>query len=54
MNPVTIARTKLLAVLLATFAVGSDKTPHTHQKGTIKGWENRNGHLGRRLCRHRC
>ena len=41
MSRVTIARTALLAVLLATFAVGSDKTPHTYQKGTIRGWENR-------------
>jgi hypothetical protein len=41
MSPVKIARTGFLAVLLATCAVGSDKTPHTYQKGTIKGWENR-------------
>jgi hypothetical protein len=41
MSRVTIARTSLLAVLLATFAVGADKTPHTYQKGTIRGWENR-------------
>jgi hypothetical protein len=34
MSSVTIARTALLAVLLATFAVGSDKTPPTHQKGS--------------------
>jgi hypothetical protein len=25
----------------ATFAVGSDKTPPTYQKGTIKGWDKR-------------
>lgn len=41
MNPVMIARTALLAVFLATFAVGSDKTPHTYQKGAIRGWEHR-------------
>jgi len=41
MSPSTIAHTALLAILLATCAVGSDKTPHTYQKGTIKGWENR-------------
>jgi hypothetical protein len=41
MSRVTIARTAVLAVLLATFAVGSDKTPHTYQKGTIKGWDKR-------------
>jgi hypothetical protein len=41
MSSVTIARTALLAVLLATFAVGSDKTPPTYQKGTIKGWDKR-------------
>jgi hypothetical protein len=36
-----IARTALLAVLLATFAVGSDKTAPAYQKGTIKGWDKR-------------
>ena len=36
-----IARAALLAVLLATFAVGSDKTAPAYQKGTIKGWDNR-------------
>ena len=36
-----IARIALLAVLLATFAVGSDKTAPTYQKGTIKGWDKR-------------
>jgi hypothetical protein len=41
MSRVTIARTAVLAVLLATFAVGSDKTPHPYQKGTIKGWDKR-------------
>jgi hypothetical protein len=41
MTPLTIARTALLAVLLATFAVGSDKTAPTYQKGTIKGWDKR-------------
>jgi len=41
MSSLTIARTALLAVLLATFAVGSDKTPPTYQKGTIKGWDKR-------------
>jgi len=41
MSQVTTARTALLAVLLATFAVGSDKTPHTYQQGTIRGWESR-------------
>jgi hypothetical protein len=41
MSRVTTTRTALLAVLLATFAGGSDKTPHTYQKGTIRGWENR-------------
>jgi hypothetical protein len=34
----TIARAALFAVLLATFAVGSDSTVPTYQKGTIKGW----------------
>jgi hypothetical protein len=52
MSRVTIARTALLAVLLATFAGGSDKTPHTYQKGTI-----RVGKIARtsggRHCRHR-
>jgi hypothetical protein len=37
----TIARSTLMAVLLATFAFASNKTPHTYQKGTISGWENR-------------
>ena len=46
MSPVTTARTALLAVLLATFAVASDKTPHIYQKGTIKGWENRTDFWG--------
>ncbi len=41
MSSVTMARTALLAVLLATFAVGSDKTLPTYQKGTIKGWDKR-------------
>ena len=41
MTHLTIARTALLAVLLATFAVGSDKTTLTYQKGTIKGWDKR-------------
>ena len=41
MSRVMIARTALLAVLLATFAVGSDKTLPTYQKGTIKGWDKR-------------
>jgi hypothetical protein len=41
MRRVTVARAAFLAVLLSTGAVGSDKTPHTYQKGTIKGWENR-------------
>jgi hypothetical protein len=41
MNRVTVARTAFLAVLLATCAAGSDKTPRTYQKGTVKGWENR-------------
>jgi hypothetical protein len=41
MSPAKIAQATLLAVLLATYAVGSDKTPHTYQKGTIKGWEDR-------------
>ncbi len=36
-----IGRTALLAVLLATFAVGSDKAAPTYQKGIIKGWEKR-------------
>jgi hypothetical protein len=36
-----IARTALWAVLLATLAVGSDKTAPTYQKGTIKGWDKR-------------
>lgn len=37
----TVARAAILAVLLSTCAVGSDKTPHIYQKGTIKRWENR-------------
>jgi hypothetical protein len=41
MSSVTIARTSLLAILLVTFAVGSDKTPPSYQKGTIKGWKKR-------------
>jgi len=41
MSKVTVARAAILAVLLSTCAVGSDKTPHIYQKGTIKGWENR-------------
>ena len=40
MTPLTIARTTLLAVLLATSAVGSD-TALTYQKGTIKSWDKR-------------
>ena len=40
MNPSTIVRTALFAVLIATFAAGADKTP-TYQKGTIKGWDKR-------------
>jgi hypothetical protein len=39
MSRVTIARGALLAVLLATFAAGADKTAPTYQKGTITGWE---------------
>jgi len=35
----TIARAALFAVLLAKFAVGSDGTVPTYQKGTIKGWD---------------
>lgn len=46
MSPVTTARTALLAVLLATFAVASDKTPQIYQKGTIRGWENRTDFWG--------
>jgi hypothetical protein len=41
MIPLTIARTSLLVVLLATFAVGSDNTAPCYQKGTIKGWDQR-------------
>jgi hypothetical protein len=41
MSRVTVARAAFLAVLLSTCAVGSDKTSHTYQKGTIQGWENR-------------
>jgi hypothetical protein len=41
MNPSTVVRTALFAVLLATFAAGTDKTPPTYQKGTIKGWDKR-------------
>jgi hypothetical protein len=40
MSSVTLARTAFLLVLLATFAAGSDKTPHTYLKGTITGWQN--------------
>jgi hypothetical protein len=35
----TIAGAALLVLLFATFAVGSDKTVPTYQKGTIKGWD---------------
>lgn len=41
MSPATIARTAFMAVLLATFAFASQKIPHTYQKGTVNGWENR-------------
>ena len=40
MSSVTIARAAFLLVLLATFAVGSDKVPHTYLRGTITGWQN--------------
>src|ERR1700683_3114913 len=40
MSSITVTRAALLTVLLATFAVGSDKTAHTYQKGTITGWQN--------------
>ena len=46
MSPVTTARTALLAVLLATFAVASDKTSHIYQRGRIKAWENRTDFWG--------
>jgi hypothetical protein len=36
----TIAPAALLAVLLAAFAVSSDRTVPTYRKGTIKGWHN--------------
>jgi hypothetical protein len=39
MNPMTIVRTMLLVVALATCAVGADKTQTSYQKGTIKGWD---------------
>jgi hypothetical protein len=40
MSSITVTRAALLTVLLATFAVGSDKTAHTYLKGTITGWQN--------------
>lgn len=33
-----IPRTTLFVLLLATIAVGADKTSHTYQRGTITGW----------------
>ena len=39
MNPMTVVRTMLLVVALATCAVGADKTQTSYQKGTIKGWD---------------
>jgi hypothetical protein len=47
MSPAKIARVTLLAVFLATHAVGSDKTTHTYQKGMIKGWEDRTDMWGK-------
>lgn len=41
MRLITIARTAFVGLLLTTFAFASEKTPHTYQKGTIHGWENR-------------
>src|SRR6202051_3029632 len=41
MNRSTIVRTALFAVLIATFAAGTDKIPPTYQRGIIKAWDKR-------------
>jgi hypothetical protein len=38
MKPLTILRTALFALLLATMLAAADKMPPTYQKGTITGW----------------
>jgi hypothetical protein len=55
-KPVTIPRTPLFVLLVATIAAGADKTPPTYQKGTITGWDTRidvrNGANNTRSYRH--
>lgn len=41
MTPPTITRAAIFALVLATFALGSDKTAPAYQKGTINGWDTR-------------
>jgi hypothetical protein len=41
MNPLTVPRAALFVLLIATIAVGADKTPPSYQKGTIAGWDKR-------------
>ena len=38
MHPLIIPRTIFFVLLIATIAVGADKTPRTYQPGTITGW----------------
>jgi len=56
MKPLTISRTALFVLLVATIAVGTDKTLPTYQKGTITGWDTRidvrNGANNTRSYRH--
>jgi hypothetical protein len=46
MNALTMGRAAISAILLATFALGADKTPPAYQHGTIKGWDKRTGIWG--------
>jgi hypothetical protein len=39
MKPLAIIRTAVFVLLMATIAVGGDKTPPTYQKGTIMGFD---------------
>jgi hypothetical protein len=41
MKSLTIPRTAFFVLLVATVAVGVDKTPRAYQKGTITGYETR-------------
>jgi hypothetical protein len=54
MNPSTLLRVAIPVLLTAAFAIASDKTPPTYQKGSVQGWDIRvdtnsgNGSMTRR------